>query len=509
MKNSIYIVCGILLFIIAIAWGVNKFIALNNAEKYYNVNLFSLIPSGNNVIFYTDDVNRFEKALEGNRYMQDQIMNLSDSERPFLNRVSRLLREGKIPAEMLSKELIITFSKSDPEKPLFLMRMQENQMSKTLKLINEVIFPDFTPIKERYKEATFYFYPLADGDFFCCTFFRGSFAGSISRKQVERLIDLDVIKENQFEEVATSRRNNVIGSLFFEKTDSLSNDSVSMDWATFELSLEKEKVGLSGFYKMPMNSLVSVFRNQSSLPVPASDLFPEHTIGYNFIAVTDYPEYLAQKGLYPPDTTRFYLNDSINGVAYFQRNIGQSLLSLHFRDSIGLYRNLYCIEMKDSLSAFDAFRTELLPLEKAVTSRIKQDNNRTINYFELPQQGLLATALGADFKSEGEKEFVVFQGKTMMVSDSIESIVSYLSEVERSSESINLAKLSLLKEFKEDCNGILWANFKEAPEQKIKEREKIKSLFEGLFPLINCQTGVQWNYENSMLYETISIRPIL
>lgn len=509
MKNSIYIVCGILLFIIAIAWGVNKFIALSNAEKYYQVNLFSLIPSGNNVIFYTDNFIRYENAFSENRYFQEQIMNLPGRERPFLHKVSQLLHEGKIPSEMLSKELIISFSKSDPDKPLFLMRMQEYEKSKMKKLMDEVIFPDYTPIKEIYKEATFYFYPLADGDFFCCTFFRGSFAGSKSRKQVEKLIDLDVIKESQFEEVAASRGNSVIGSLFLEKTDSLSKDSLSRYWATFDLSLEKEKVGLSGFSKMPKNNLVSAFRNQTPLPVPASGLFPEHTICYYYIAVSNYPDYLLQKGLYPQDTTRFFLNDSINSVSYFQRNIGQSLLSLHFRDSIGICRNMYCIEMKDSLPAFDAFRTELLPLENSFTHHIKWDNNRTITYFELPQQGLLAIALGEEFKSEGEKEFVAFQGKIMMVSDSIESIVSYLSEVERSSQSTSLAKSSVLKEFKEDCNGILWANFKEAPELKIKEREKIKSLFEELLPLTNCQTGIQWNFENNMLYETISIRPIL
>ena len=117
-------------------------------------------------------------------------------------------------------------------------------------------------------------------------------------------------------------------------------------------------------------------------------------------------------------------------------------------------------------------------------------------------------AFGEEFKSEGEKEFVSFQGNTMIVSDSIESILSYLSEVERSSPSGNLAQASVLKDFKEDSNAILWANFKEAPELKIKEREKIKSLFENLIPVIECQAGIQWNFENNMLYENISIRPI-
>ncbi|MDD4636675.1 MAG: hypothetical protein PHI48_05930 [Bacteroidales bacterium] len=509
MKNSIYIVCGILLFIIAVAWGVNKFIALSNAEKYYQVNLFSLIPSDNNVIFYTDNFIRYEKALSDNRYYQDLISNMPDKERPFLNKVSRLLHEGKIPSDMLSKELIISFCKSEPDKLLFLMRMQEYEKSKTKKLMDEVIFPDYTPIKERYKEATFYFYPLAGGDFFCCTFFRGSFAGSKSRKQIERLIDLDVIKESQFNQVVASRGNNVIGSVFYEKTDSLSKDSSSRYWTTFDLFLEKEKVGFSGFYKMPKHNLVSGFRNQTPLPVPASGFFPENTICYYYIALTDYPFYMLQKGLYPQDTTRFFLNDSINAVSYFEKNMKQSLLSLHFRDSIGICRNMYCIEMKDSLNAFDAFQSELLPMENAVTHRIKTDNNSTITYFELPQQGLLAIALGEEFKSEGDKEFVSFQGNTMMVSDSIESILSYLSEMERGSQSMSLAKSSVVKDFKEDCNGILWANFKDAPELKIKEREKIKSLFEELLPLTNCQTGIQWNFENNMLYETISIRPIL
>ena len=62
-------------------------------------------------------------------------MNLPGRERPFLHKVSQLLREGKIPSEMLSKELIISFCKSDPDKPLFLMRMQEYEKSKTKKLI--------------------------------------------------------------------------------------------------------------------------------------------------------------------------------------------------------------------------------------------------------------------------------------------------------------------------------------------------------------------------------------
>lgn len=503
MKNSIYIVCGILLFIIAVAWGVNKFIALSNAEKYYHVDLFSLIPSDNNVIFYTENFTSYEKAFSDNKYFQDQIINLPDRERPFLNKVSRLLREDKIPSEMLSKELIISFSKSDPDKPLFLIRVQEYEKSQTKKLMDEVVFPDYTPIKEKYKEATFYFYPLDDGDFFCCTFFKGSFAGSRSRKQVERVIDLDVIKDSHFGEVTASRGNDVIGSIFCEK-----KDSSSIYWATFDLYLEKEKVGFSGFSKMPNDYLVNAFRNQTPISVPTPGIFPEKTLCYYYMGLSDYPFYLLQKGLYPQDTTRFFLNDSINSVSYFKRNIRQSLLSLHFKDSIGICRNMYCIEMKDSLNAFDAFRRELLPMENTRTHQIKWGNNRTITYFELPQQGFLAMAFGEEFKSEGEKEFVSFQGNTMMVSDSIESILSYLSEVEKSSPSGNLAQASVLKDFKEDSNAILWANFKEAPELKIKEREKIKSLFENLIPVIECQAGIQWNFENNMLYENISIRPI-
>lgn len=503
MKNSIYIVCGILLFIIAVAWGVNKFIALSNAEKDYHVDLFSLIPSDNNVIFYTENFTSYEKAFSENKYFQDQIINLPDRERPFLKKVSRLLREDKIPSEMLSKELIISFSKSDPDKPLFLMRVQEYEKSQTKKLMDEVVFPDYTPIKEKYKESTFYFYPLDDGDFFCCTFFKGSFAGSRSRKQVERVIDLDVIKDSHFAEVTASRGNDVIGSIFCAK-----QDSSTIYWATFDLFLEKEKVGFSGFSKMPNDYSVNAFRNQIPIPVPTPGIFPEKTLCYYYMGLSDYPFYLLQKGLYPQDTTRFFLNDSINSVSYFKRNIKQSLLSLHFKDSIGICRNMYCIEMKDSLNAFDAFRRELLPMESASTHQIKWGNNRTITYFELPQQGFLAMAFGEEFNSEGEKEFVSFQGNTMMVSDSIESILSYLSEVERSSQSGNLAQASVLKDFKEDSNGILWANFNDAPELKIKEREKIKSFFENLIPFIHCQAGIQWNYENSMLYENISIRPI-
>lgn len=508
MKNSIYIVCGILLFIIAVAWGVNKFIALSNAEKYYNVNLFSLIPSDNTVIFYTENFTSYEKAFSENKYFQDQIINLPDRERPFLKKVSRLLREDKIPSEMLSNELIISFSESYPNKPLFLIRVQEYEKSKTKKLLDEVVFPGYKPIKAKYKEATIYFYPLADGDFFCCTLFNGSFAGSRSRKQVEKVIDHDVIKDSNFAEVTVSRGNDVIGSIFYEKKDSLSKDSSSIYWTTFDMFVEKEKIGFTGFSKMPKNYLVNAFRNQVPVSVPTDHLFPEKTICYYYIGLSDYPFYLLQKGLYPQDTTRFFLNDSINCVSYFKRNFKQDLLSLHFKDSIGICRNMYCIEMKDSLNALEAFRRELLPMESASTHPIKWGYNRTITYFELPQQGFLAMAFGEEFKSEGEKEFVTFQGNTMMVSDSIESILSYLSEVERSSQSENRAKASVLKDFKEDCNGILWANFKDAPELKIKEREKIKSLFKELIPLIDCQAGIQWNFENNMLYENISIRPI-
>ncbi len=508
MRNSIYILSGILLFIIAVAWGVNKYIALNNAEDDYNVDLFSLIPSDNKTIFYTDNFTNYEKKLSENKYFQDHIINLPDRERPFLNKVFKLMQEDRIPVEILSKELIISFNETDPNKPLFLFKVHDKDKSGIIALIDDVIFPGYEPIKEKYKEATVYYYPLADDEFFCCTLFKGYFAGSKNRKQVEKVIDDDVITDNQFAEMTVSRGKDVIGSLFLQKKDLLLNDTLSSYWTTFDLYLEKGKIGFTGFCKMPDSYTVSDARNQEAVPFPTGHLFPKQTLSFYFSGLSDYPFYLLQKGLYHQDSASFFLNDSINCISYFKRNFKQYLLSIHYKDSIGALRTIYRIEMEDSAKAFNTFQREIRQMKNNYSLHQILINNRTVVIFELLKSGFVSKAFGDEFNSQGEKEFISFQGNAMLASDSISTIYGYLSEMESDSQAVNLAEEKLQKDFSENCNGILWANFKDSPETIIMEREKIKGLFNDFIPLIDCQVGIQWSFENSLLYKNISIRQI-
>jgi hypothetical protein len=200
-----------------VAGGVYAYVKLKSNEEVYYADLFGLVPTGSDLLFYSHDAQHLPDHLP---------VSLLPDERCFLLARS-LYSECKTDVNISGgNEMLLSFKGRDG---LILYRTTPedvNAWEKERMRKHEFLF---SPQKEKYLAANISVYLTADNRFFCFTRHRGAFIGSFSKSLVREALEMydaeETLRENEsFRMALKISGKRALASCFFKRNDWLSFD---------------------------------------------------------------------------------------------------------------------------------------------------------------------------------------------------------------------------------------------------------------------------------------------
>lgn len=413
--------------------GTFFYMGINNRLNISEVNLYTLVPSGCNAVFETNNL-----AL-----LLKEIKNADARETLPFSQLSRIINDIKtyydkqqytsaslIPA--INKMLVSFHSPgTNLDQVVYLSTTPEDE-SLIEKQIEKNRPIDFPIKKVSYKDMIIRICPMG-GDLFLCYYKSPGFiVASYSKKLIEQVIDAhirgnSVLSDPVFTLSLNSKNPDKIASLHLKMKQ--------MGWSELDIKFGRDAISLSGISMEAdsSSSFINALKEQASIDFFPSNNFPRFTYYINEMACSHF-QYIAENLSHQEYALTSYPDDvkqmDIHIMRYLQSHAANHLASISFypEDTIHRPLSLLYIPVKDSIKAE---KDLLLFIQKKISSQSKSQlliaGAKTYRLYLLPRNTVFAQLSGIndiDFNS-----YAVFYKNRLLLAPDPASILSYINQM--------------------------------------------------------------------------------
>ena len=257
MKLYIKLIFWAIVVIIVGIMGAYFYTSMEQEEKTYQLDIFSLIPENTKSILQINNLDSFSQQIDENIF--DDFSN--EKRFDWINFLSRFIlplkNEKKSFPGWGKGRIVVSFH---DKGEIYYTKVRTNEISVWKDMLETVIFPPFPPVVQKYNGEKILHYSLADNRFFSCIFKEGIFIGSFNSKLIENIIinwnsGVSVKNDPNFTQISETAGKKTLATLFYyvEKKDVFLKDKASPalnieGWTSSDISFSPDKIWFSGYY---------------------------------------------------------------------------------------------------------------------------------------------------------------------------------------------------------------------------------------------------------------------
>jgi hypothetical protein len=432
LRIKILAISLFLLFFIGV--GAFFYMGISSREKITEVNLYSLVPSGCNAVFETNDLTSLIKEIKSTEYIKIlPLLKLSRIANDLIGHFDALTKSAPNGLSPRMNKMLISFHTLDSETDQVIYFNTTPGDEKWLEQQIEKNRPiDFPVKKVSYKGEKIRICPLGGDSFLCYYKSAGFIAVSYSERLIKQVINThlsgkSVLNDPSFGLSQDHKSYNSIASLHVK--------SKQFGWSDLNIKFGRDAIRLSGTCADTdtSSSFINALKEQSPVDNLSKKELPRYTYYANEISISKL-EYIAansarQEYTLAPCAENVKEAD-IHLMHFIKAHAADRLASLSFypEDTVRRPLSLLYIPLKDSLKAEKELRLFLPDRKQAtVKSQILYAGNQSYQLYLLPKNTIFEQLSG--IKDADLNSYVVFYKNLLLLAPDPASILSYITQM--------------------------------------------------------------------------------
>jgi hypothetical protein len=457
-----------------IAIGIYAFIKLKFNEEVYHADLFSLVPSENDILFYSHDPQNLPDLFPSILFKDTSCFQMAKS----------VYTECQNDANISGGNEIILSFKDNDDLILYRSTPQKIREWEETRIENQEFL--FAPQKELYKNTTILAYLTAENRFFCFAYYQGAFVGSFSKKMIYNVLNTSGAKEtvrnsDSFNMLLKISGEKSLASCFFKKNN----------WFAFDISYNNGNYWLDGCL-LPAYSpkeLYETFNLISGGHELNPEIIPGTTSGIIY-SNTNYDQ--------------LHVNEIKEDSLLLQHATGDVSL-IYYTDSSSYVHKAICVELinqEDFLKELSSCILQNKDQDLYLKIINSEDNHphKKEKIFQLHPFVHLTSCLGKIYDKNDWNIFTLYKGY-LIIADSKESIENYLSQL-KSGHTFDKNPLYKLYTDNKNTDAVVSVllNGDEIYKRPTSRKEIIPEYFSNNDSCRNYETFIQFHKEDELIY---------
>ncbi|WP_321517786.1 hypothetical protein [uncultured Bacteroides sp.] len=434
LRIKTLIISLFLLFLIGV--GTFFYTGISFRERITEVNLYSLVPSGCNAVFETNDLTSLIKEIKSTGYIKElPSLKLSRIANDLMVHFDSWVISAPHGVSSGMNRMLISFHSlgTETDQVVYFSTTPQNDdwIEQQIKKNRPMDFPIKTV---SYRGKNIKICPMGGDSFLCYYKSAGFIAASYSERLIKQVIDThvggkSVLADPVFRLSQDYKNFNSIASLHLKMKQ--------MGWSELNIKFARDVIRLSGtsIDADTSSSFVNALKEQSSIELLSKRELPRYTYYVNemgiskleYIAVnTSQQEYVLASY---PDKVKAV---DIHLVRFLKGYAANRLTSISFypEDSIRRPLSLLYIPMKDSIKAEKDLQQFIQEkMQSGGKAQLLYAGVKSYQLYSLPKNTIFAQLSG--IKDADLNSYAVFYKNLLLLAPDPVSILSYITQMDK------------------------------------------------------------------------------